>query len=146
MADQLYLIVPLIFLVALLYSSVGHGGASGYIAVLTLFSIPAMVVSSASLVLNLLVAGIGMGHFWRAGHFQGRLLWVFLLGSMPMAFLGGSVKLPAHVYQLLFGLVILFATYRLLFGRTPEKPVSFLKESFWVKIIIGAILGFLMDW
>ncbi len=139
---QLYLIGPMIFLVALLYSSVGHGGATGYIAVLTLFSIPDVVIASTSLVLNILVSGISLLHFRKAGYFKGRLLWPFLFGSMPMAFLGGYIKLSSHDYELLFGLLILFAAYRLFFGKTVEKPVNFLPESFWIKCSIGAILGF----
>src|SRR3954467_14337296 len=94
-----------ILVVAFLYSSVGHAGASGYIAVMTLFGLAPNVVKPAALVLNILVAAIGAWQFWRAGHFSWRLFWPFAVLAIPMAFVGGYANLPAHTFKILVGVV-----------------------------------------
>lgn len=107
----------LTFLVALVYSSVGHGGASGYLAVLTLFSFPHEQMAASALVLNLLVASTAWRSFSRAGHFSWRLTGPFIWTSIPAAFLGGLIKVPPPVYALLLGGVLMFAAFRLFFDR-----------------------------
>jgi uncharacterized membrane protein YfcA len=82
-----------IFIGATLYSSVGHGGASAYIALMALFGVPAAVMRPTALVLNLLVSGLGSLRYIRAGQFRWRTLWPFLLGALPMAFIGGGITL-----------------------------------------------------
>jgi uncharacterized membrane protein YfcA len=86
---QLALLFGGVTLVAFLYSSVGHAGASGYIAVMTLCGLTAAFIRPTALVLNILVATIGALQFWRAGHFSWRLFWPFALLSVPCAFAGG---------------------------------------------------------
>ena len=84
-------LVPLFFaigLIAFLYSSVGHAGASGYIATMTLFGLAPTVIRPTALVLNILVASIGAFQFWRAGHFSWKLFWPFALLSIPAAYIG----------------------------------------------------------
>src|SRR5947209_17894683 len=103
--------VPLflaIGVIAFLYSSVGHAGASGYIAVMTLFGIAPLIIRPSALVLNILVAIIGSFQFWRAGHFSWTLFWPFALLSIPAAYLGGYVKPLASVMRILIGIGILF--------------------------------------
>src|SRR5438128_7576468 len=85
--------------IAFLYSSVGHAGASGYIAVMTLFGIGATVIRPTALVLNILVASIGAFQFWRAGHFRWNLLWPFAVLSIPTAYLGGYLQPSTFVLK-----------------------------------------------
>ena len=98
-----------VFLIALLYSSVGHAGASGYIAVMALASLAPAVIKPTALALNILVATIGTIQFARAGHFHWRLFWPFALASIPLAFVGGRLDLPADVFRLLVGVVLLLS-------------------------------------
>src|SRR6266700_324309 len=99
----------LIFLAALLYSSVGHGGASGYLAAMALFSVPPGVMKPTALVLNLVVAGLGTVRYARAGCFSWNIFWPFAALSIPFAFLGGYWKLPGAAYKIILGVVLLFA-------------------------------------
>src|SRR5438309_7783943 len=86
--------------IAFLYSSVGHAGASGYIAVMTLFGLSVATIRPIALILNILVATLGSIQFWRAGHFSLRLLWPFALLAVPAAFLGGYVHFPILILRL----------------------------------------------
>src|SRR5438309_7483565 len=106
-----------IALIAFLYSSVGHAGASGYIATMTLFGLAATVIRPTALVLNILVATIGSFQFWRAGHFSWKLFWPFALLSVPAAYFGGYLQPSALVLRILIGLVLLCSAPRLIFGR-----------------------------
>jgi uncharacterized membrane protein YfcA len=116
-----------VFIVAILYSSVGHAGASGYIAVMSLLGLAPAVIKPTALALNILVASIGAFQFWRAGHFSWRLFWPFALLAFPLAFLGGYWNLPTQVFKVLVGIVLLFSAARLLMkppadGDTHEPP------------------------
>jgi uncharacterized membrane protein YfcA len=109
----------------------GHAGASGYIAVMTLFGLAAPDIKVAALVLNILVACIGSWQFWRAGHFSWRLFWPFAVLAVPMAFVGGYVNLPTHVFKVLVGVVLLASAVRFLVRpaedtvtREPTRPVA----------------------
>src|SRR5947209_10873990 len=111
-------------LIAFLYSSVGHAGASGYIAIMTLFAIAPTVIRPTALVLNILVASIGAFQFWRAGHFSWRLFWPFALFSIPAAYVGGYLQPSASVLRILIGVVLLFSAGRLVFRRSdPPQTV-----------------------
>ena len=101
-------------LIAFLYSSVGHAGASGYIAVMTLWGLAPEVIRATALVLNILVASIGTFQFWRAGHFAWKLFWPFALLSIPAAYFGGYLQPSASFLRILIGLVLLFSTARLI--------------------------------
>lgn len=107
--EHLVLLIAAILLVAFLYSSVGHAGASGYIAVMSLASLSPEVIKPSALALNILVASIGTWQFCRAGHFSWRLFWPFALLSIPLAFVGGYVDLPTHLFKLLVGAVLLLS-------------------------------------
>lgn len=138
---QLILLSFAIAVIAFLYSSVGHAGASGYIATMTLFGLTTTVIRPTALVLNILVATIGSFQFWRAGHFSWKLFWPFALLSIPAAYFGGYLQPSASILRILIGVVLLFSAARLIFRRTdtagtttPSKPIA---------IGIGAGLGFL---
>src|SRR5207249_11759278 len=128
-------------LIAFLYSSVGHAGASGYIATMTLFGLAPTVIRPTALVLNILVASIGTFQFWRAGYFSWKLFWPFALLSIPAAYFGGYLQPSASILRILIGAVLLFSAARLIFRRSdpdqtnpPSKPTA---------IGVGAGLGFL---
>jgi uncharacterized membrane protein YfcA len=128
-------------LIAFLYSSVGHAGASGYIAVMALWGFAPTVIRPTALVLNILVATIGAFQFWRAGHFRWELFWPFALLSVPAAYLGGYLQLPAYILKIVIGLVLLFSAARL-FSRRGD-PVDIHPPSLPVSIGTGGAIGFL---
>jgi uncharacterized membrane protein YfcA len=117
----LFMLIAGITIVAFLYSSVGHAGASGYIAVMTLCGLSATFIRPTALVLNILVAAIGSFQFWRAGYFSWQLFWPFALLSVPAAYLGGYVSVPAQLLKILIGAVLLFSAARL-FLRQADPP------------------------
>lgn len=129
------------FLVALLYSSVGHAGASGYIAVMTLFSFIPEDVKPTALVLNILVACLSSWQFWRAGFFQWSLFWPFALLSVPFAFVGGYVDLPVHHFKMLVGLILLFSAVRFFIRPRQDEETS--PPSRAIALPVGAGIGFL---
>lgn len=100
-------------IVAAIYASVGHAGATGYIAVMTLWGIPPEVIRPTALVLNVLVATIGTMQFARAGHFDRRLLLPLVVASVPAAALGGWLTLPTAAFEVLVGIVLAVAAVRL---------------------------------
>src|SRR5947209_686718 len=104
-AEQMYLMIPAILVVAFLYSSVGHAGASGYIAVMSLFSLAPAMIKPTALILNILVSCIATWQF--RGYFSWNLFWPFGLLSIPCAFLGGYLNLPTHVFKVLVGIILL---------------------------------------
>jgi uncharacterized membrane protein YfcA len=113
----------LILLAAALYASVGHGGASGYLAAMALVGLAPAVMRPTALALNVLVALIGTAAFQRAGRIPWRLLVPLLAASVPAAFAGGALQLPAGLYRKLLGVVLLLAAWRLLRrDREPEAP------------------------
>ena len=103
------LLAVLFFLVATLYSSVGHAGASGYIAAMALLGFAPEQMRPTALALNLLVGGIGLFRFWRRGHVQWRNVVPFIVASVPAAYFAAQVKLPKESYELLLGLILLVA-------------------------------------
>ena len=139
--EQLPLLAVAVLVVAFLYSSVGHAGASGYIAVMSLFSLAPETIKPTALLLNILVASIGAWQFWRAGHFSWRLFWPFALLSMPAAFLGGYINLPTHLFKASVGLVLWFSAARFLLRPGSDDVVR--EPSHTTAISIGAGLGLL---
>lgn len=119
--DHLALLTLGVFVVAFLYSSVGHAGASGYIAVMSLMGLAPASIKPTALALNILVATIGSWQFWRAGHFSMRLFWPIALLSVPCAWIGGYVALPGHVFQKLVGVVLLSSAVRFVVSPPPEQ-------------------------
>ena len=128
-------------LVAFLYACVGHGGASGYIAVLALAGLPAEQIKPLALLLNTLVAGVGCWNFLRAGHLPWRRLWPVYVLSIPAAFLGGWLALPALWFRRLVGVVLLLSAWRL--GRRLEDPLALQEPSPGLLLAAGGGLGLL---
>lgn len=118
--ESVLLLTVLVFAAAILYSSVGHAGASGYLAAMALVGVAPETMKPAALALNILVASIATVRYYRAGYFYWSAFWPFVIGSVPLAFVGGAITLPHHLYQPAVGLVLLYAAYRL-FGATTKK-------------------------
>lgn len=130
-----------VVVVAFLYSSVGHAGASGYIAVLTLLGFGVVTVRPTALLLNVLVASIATWQFWRAGHFSWSLFWPFAILSVPMAFVGGYLRLPANLLAFLVGLVLLASAVR--FAWRPASGTSVRPVKRPVALTVGGGIGLL---
>lgn len=138
----LALLLLCILAVAILYSSVGHGGGSGYIAALALFSVAPAVFKPTALVLNILVSSVAIFCFARAGHFSWRLFWPFAATSIPCSFIGGYINLPPHLYKPLVGIILLVSAYRL-FYRTEFADTEIRQPATPAALIFGALLGLL---
>jgi uncharacterized membrane protein YfcA len=130
-----------IFLVALLYSSVGQAGASGYIAVFTLFNFAPESIKPTVLILNALVAIIGTYQFGKAGHFSWRLFLPFTVLAVPFAFLGGYITAPANILRILVGGILILSAIRLLLHRTDTAIIT--GPRLVVSLPVGAAIGFL---
>ncbi len=137
------LLLIAIFVIATLYSCVGHAGASGYIAILTLFAFAPNVIKPTVLLLNILVATITTFQFFRAGHFSWRLFWPFALLSVPCAFLGGYMLIPAHTFKLVVGCVLLFSAMRLFWSNKQANQSADNPAPLLVALPVGAGIGFL---
>ena len=119
-----WLLVPAVAAVATLYASVGHAGATGYIAVMTLFGVDPAFIRPTALVLNVVVATIGTVQFTRAGHFDRRLFVPLALASVPAAALGGWLALPTGVFATVLGIVLAVAAIRIVAESVPKTPAS----------------------
>lgn len=136
-------IALLMGLAAALYSTVGHGGASAYLAIMALFAVAPETMRPTALALNLVVAGLGSFTYWRAGQINLRLLAAFVLTAAPAAFIGGGIPIPPELYRPLVGLLLWAAAARLfwqptrLAAREPRPP------SLAITLPAGAGLGLL---
>jgi len=141
--NSIAVILGLLFLVSLFYSSVGHGGASGYLAALGILGISTELMRPAVLVLNLFVSAIAFMQYYRAGHFRWSLFYPFAILSIPMAYLGAFVKLGPVVYKQVLGICLIIAVLRILglFNRKSDGPSS--PMPLYAGLLIGAVLGFL---
>lgn len=133
----------LIFVAALLYSSVGHGGASGYLAVMALMSIAPAQMKPAALALNVLVASLATWKFYKAGAFSWKLLWPLCLASIPMAFIGGAMTLPGHIYKPIIGAVLVYAALKSFWTAASASTLQARPVSTPVLLVLGATLGLL---
>jgi len=138
-----WIILPMIFLVAAIYSSVGHGGASGYLALMGLLGISSVYLRSSALILNLFVSGVAFYQFYRNDFFKWKLFYPFAVSSVPMAYIGAGISLNSTWYNRILGVFLVIAALRLT-GIFNKKIVDGGKElSLVTGIIIGAILGLL---
>jgi uncharacterized membrane protein YfcA len=147
MASTDLLLAALLFAVAVLYSSVGHAGASGYIASMALLGFAPGQVRPTALALNLLVGGIGLFRWWRGGHVRWRNVLPFVLASAPAAFLSAQVRLPKESYSLLLGIVLLVAAIGV-FGHasraeTEDAAAQGRMVPWWAGLLAGAAIGVL---
>jgi uncharacterized membrane protein YfcA len=128
---------------AALYSSVGHGGASAYIAAMALFSVAPETMKPTALALNLLVAGFGAWRYWRRGLTNWKLLLAFAVTASPAAFVGGGIHLPAIYYKPLVGILLWLAAARLLWQPKMLAEREVHTPPPWITLPAGAILGLL---
>jgi uncharacterized membrane protein YfcA len=140
---EIYLLIPLIFLAALLFSSVGHGGASAYLAAFALMAVEPTSMRPAALCLNVLVASIALYKFYKVNAFDWQLFWPIALTSIPAAFLGGQVTLPNQTYKILVGLCLIYAAWTIFShaNKTDETQVKPVAKP--ILLGLGAGLGFL---
>jgi uncharacterized protein len=138
------ILLAAVFAVAFFYSSVGHGGATGYLAALAVLGVAPASARVAVLITNVLVAGIAWFRFWRAGHFDGRVLLSFAIVSIPCAWLGARVHISPQTYKIVLGAVLTVAGLTLLLRsrwQTDDVPIQ--KFFLPLALLIGAVLGFL---
>ncbi|MEO8618063.1 MAG: sulfite exporter TauE/SafE family protein [Sphingomicrobium sp.] len=142
-ANLVVAIAVLMGLAAMLYSMVGHGGASAYLAIMALFALAPDVMRPTALALNLVAAGIASIRYARAGQVNWRLLALFVVVAAPAAFVAGKISLPPDIYRPMVGVLLWIAAIRLFWSpkataaRTPSPP------SAMVAVPVGAALGFL---
>ncbi len=136
-------LAALIFIAAALYSTVGHAGASGYLAAMALFGLAPTVMKPTALVLNILVATIATVKFAKAGFFSWRTLWPFALTSIPMAALGGAIKLEDQDYKKIVGAVLLYSAVRLLLKPRLVTDSEAKLPRLQIALLSGAGMGFL---
>lgn len=141
--DDIIFLSILIFAAGLLYSSVGHAGASGYLAVMALFGLAPDIMKPAALLLNILVASIASVQFYRAGYFSLNIFLPFAVSSIPFAFIGGTLSLPGSFYKQVVGLILLFAAYRLFQYRSPATTDDVKPVPVFRAILFGAVIGLL---
>jgi len=134
-----YLIIC-IFIVAILYSCVGHGGASGYIAAMTLFGLTPMVIKPTALVLNIRVSAIASVQFYLAGYFRWSVFWRFALTSIPFAYIGGYYVLPAYTYKYIIVFILWFSAVHL-FIRPVMQTNKIRLPSTAFTLLMGTVLG-----
>lgn len=140
--DSVYFFYILLFLVAFLYAAVGHGGASGYLALMAIFGMAPEMMKPTALLLNLFVSFIAFIQFYRGGHFILRIFIPLAAASVPMAFLGGLVDVKAMVYKKILGILLLIPVVRFLFFSN-IKVAETRDSNLILSIIIGAVIGFL---
>lgn len=140
--ESLFLLLFLLSIVAFLYASVGHGGASGYLAVMALMGVAPTLMKSSALVMNLSVSIISFIGFYRAGHFKFQLFWPFALASIPMAFIGGTMTLSDTVYKKILAVCILVSIVRLQWQfknhEEDNRPIPI-----WAGLLSGGLIGLL---
>ncbi len=140
--DSLFLFCTLLLVVAFLYASVGHGGASGYLALMALFSLAPAVMKPTALLLNLFVSLTAFLQFYRGKHFVWKVFFPLALASVPMAFVGGLVSIDATIYKKILGLLLIFSVIRLLIPTKntsqEQKPTHFSGA-----LLMGGVIGLL---
>lgn len=139
---QDFLILVGLAAAAFLYSSVGHGGASGYLAVMAIAGLAPETMKPAALALNVVVAGIGSWKYLRAGAFEWQVFWPFAVVSIPMAYLGGALSVPAGLFKPLVGVALLFAAWRMLLSSR-RTEVARREMKLTPALLSGAGIGLL---
>lgn len=139
--DSLQLLLfPLLFFVAFMYASVGHGGASGYLALMAFYAFEPEVMRPTALVLNIFVSLTSFIQYYRGGHFKWKLFWPFAVASVPAAFLGGLISVDAKLYKTILGILLLFAIIRLI-GLNFKNNDHHQSPNLLISLIIGAVIG-----
>lgn len=138
--DSIFLLLILLTIIAFLYSSVGHGGASGYLAVMALMGVAPTLMKPSALVMNLAVSLFSFIGFYRAGFFKFKLFWPFAITSIPMAFIGGTMTLSDSIYKKILAACILISIFRMLYqfkqSEQTEKSINLA-----LALLSGASIG-----
>ncbi|MEI6678891.1 MAG: sulfite exporter TauE/SafE family protein [Mariniphaga sp.] len=136
-----YLLLVSLFMIAFLYSSVGHGGGTGYLALLALFGIAPIFMKPTALTLNVFVSAIAFFSYYKAGFFKWKLIYPFLITSIPLSYLGALVQINSATYKFILGVFLLIATARIVFipNAVTETPQ---KTPLLPALAIGSVLGF----
>ena len=140
-SENIYLFLLILPVVSFLYSSVGHGGASGYLALMALFSFAPETMKPTALLLNLFVAGISFYYYYKEGFFNKKLFVSFAVASIPLAFFGGTIEIDASIYKKVLAILLVFAILKMLnvFGKESK---SIKEVKIWQGIIVGGSIGF----
>ena len=139
--NYIWLFYSLLPLVAFLYAAVGHGGASGYLALMALFNFSPLLMKPTALLLNLFVAAIAFYHFWKQGYFRKKLFLSFSITSIPLSFLGGSIDLDESLYKKILAVLLVFAILRMLFVIKKENG-TYKHVKIWEGALTGGGIGF----
>ncbi|WP_027137343.1 sulfite exporter TauE/SafE family protein [Gaetbulibacter saemankumensis] len=139
--EHIYLFLAILPIVSFLYASVGHGGASGYLALMALFSFAPETMKPTALLLNLFVAGMSFYYYYKGGYFNKKLFLSFAIASIPLAFLGGTIEVDASIYKKILAVLLIFAILKMLnvFGKENQKITQ---VKLWQGLIVGGIIGF----
>ncbi len=139
--ENIYIFLLILPIVSFLYSSVGHGGASGYLALMALFSFAPETMKPTALLLNLFVAGISFYYYYKEGFFNKKLFLSFAFTSVPLAFLGGTIDIDASLYKKILAGLLIFAILKMLnvFGKESNTVKQ---VKLWQGLIVGGIIGF----
>ena len=135
-----FIIIPVLIILAFLYSSVGHGGASGYLGMMVLLNVNPSIMKSSALVLNILVSAIATYQFYTAGYFRKNLFVPFIISSIPFTFIGSKISIPDQAYKIILGICLLAAVLRLVINIDTEYPEK-KTLPFPIALIIGALIG-----
>jgi uncharacterized membrane protein YfcA len=135
-----YLFLGLLILVAFLYSSVGHGGASGYLALMAIFGFEPLIMRSSALTLNLFVSAVSFVAFYRGGYLKWKLVLPFVITSVPMAYIGAQTIVDPKIYKIILGIFLIFAVTRMLYK--PREYQKSHENNILISLIVGAVLGF----
>ena len=135
----------LFFVTAVLYSSVGFGGGSTYLALLLIWEVPYFIFPVIALLSNIIVVSGNCFNYIRAGNLNIKLLLPYLIGSVPLAYLGGSLTLEKQIFEILLFIVLLFAGTLLLFNfkSYDDKEENYKKIPRIISVLIGGFLGFI---
>ena len=139
--NQILLIAVAVFVMAILFSTVGHGGGSGYLAVLALATIAPEQMRPTALLLNIIVASVATWKFYATGPFRKQLFIPLILSSVPAAFIGGGIEMPGIVYRPIVGIILLYAALRL-FVPISGKEQTKQPNTFGV-VLAGLCIGLL---
>lgn len=138
--DSYLIFYLLLFIVSFLYASVGHGGASGYLALMAIFNMSPSFMKPTALLLNLFVSLTAFIQYYRNGHFRWKLFLPLALSSIPFAFIGGLVSLDTHIYKKVLGILLILPVLRFLLfkDKTTDHKIQYQNE---ISIFIGALIG-----
>jgi uncharacterized membrane protein YfcA len=132
----------ILFVIAALYAAVGHGGASGYLALMALYGIAPKEMRPTALVLNLFVSLTSFIQYYRGGHFKLRIFIPIALASIPLAFVGGMIHIEDTLYKRILGILLLFPVFRFFFFKIPDD--SELKDpQIYLSLLFGGVIGLL---